>query len=342
MFFSPRISTRQLATIARRLATSLGAGVDARTVFTREAERARGHFARDRFRTIRDAIHRGHSISDAFEQTGDYFPTLFREMLRVGEQSGRLSETLAQLAEHYEGQVRLSRSFLVMLVWPMIELGIALMAIGAVIWICGAILNNLDILGWGLVGNRGLVIYLMILAGIGFAISMLVRAIKRGVFWAGPVQKLALMVPGVGKALQTLCLARLAWAMHLTFNTGMDVLRAVHLSLRSTNNARYTDQSKAIERAIERGDSVAEAFADSGVFPVDFLDALHVAEESGQVSEAMGRLSNSYRQQAEAAMTVLATFGGFALIGLIAIFLIGMIFKMASFYTSTIMDLAKP
>ena len=98
--------------LCRRLSTVLGAGIDLRTTWQRESERATGHVARDHFAAIREDVARGESLADALAARGAYFPAIFREMVDVGEQTGHLSEVFAQLADHYEGQDRMRRTFL--------------------------------------------------------------------------------------------------------------------------------------------------------------------------------------------------------------------------------------
>ena len=115
---------------------------------------------------------------------------------------------------------------------------------------------SVDIFGLGLVGNRGLTIYVTIVAVVGGSIAAVVWAMSRGLVWTRPIQRLMLSIPGVGRPLQVLALSRLAWSLHLTMNTGMDVLRALKLSLRSTHNARYTDQIPTIDAEIVAGSSI--------------------------------------------------------------------------------------
>jgi type II secretory pathway component PulF len=233
---------------------------------------------------------------------------------------------------------------------PIIELAAALVIIGVVILaqgIVGQMTNTkIDLLGFGLTGTSGLVVYLLALAVIGLFVALFLRALARGALWTRPIQRLALALPGIGKPLKTICLARVAWAMHLTFKTGMDVRRALRLSLQSANNAYFSDHIRAVEGAITGGDSVADAFEQTHVFPADFLNTLRVAEDSGRVAESMAHLSRQYAQQAEVAMTVLATMGGFAVYGLVALFLIAMIFRIAASslfpYYSTIRSLSGP
>jgi len=219
--FSPRIGIGPLVGLCRRLSTALEAGIDARAVWAREAQRATG-FLKSRLLDISDAVNQGTSLTDALAPTGDYFPAIFREMAEVGEQTGHLDSVFAQLAEHYQTQLTMRRGFLGVIAWPLIELVMSLAVIGLAIWLPSLMGLNVDLLGFGLVGSRGLAVYVMLLAMAGASIWLVVRAITRGLVWTRSIQRLVLKIPGVGKPLRTLALSRLAWAMHLTMNTGME------------------------------------------------------------------------------------------------------------------------
>jgi len=340
MFGSSRITTKQLEGLCRRLGMSLEAGIDLRTALKREAERASGFTARRRFFAMSDAVQQGASLRESLDYTDTYFPPLFHAVVRVGEESGHLGETLGELADHYEGQLRLRRRFLAAIAWPMTELAISVLLIGFLIWVLGVIGQStghpIDILGYGLVGNRGLLVYVTCVGLVAVAIFSVIHAIRRGMAWTKPVQRLAIKLPGIGKPLETIALARLTWALNLTFNSGMDVRRAVKLSLEAAHNAHFTDQVRPIENAVAGGSSLYEAFSETGAFPPDFLDALHTAEESGKLVESMARLSRQYQDQAEAALAVLTTIAGFAVWAVIAAIIILAIFRVFSFYVQTI------
>ena len=80
-------------------------------------------------------------------------------MVGVGEQTGHLGEVFGRLAEHYQAQVKLRRTFLSAIAWPMFQLLAALVVVGLLILVMGIIGNMngvpIDMLGLGLVGNRG-------------------------------------------------------------------------------------------------------------------------------------------------------------------------------------------
>ena len=343
-FFSSRIPLRNCAALCRRLATALIAGIDVRKVLAREAQQGRGRAARQRFAAISAAVDRGESLAAAVAATGDYFPPLFQEMVEVGEQTGHEGEIFAQLAEHYENQLQLRRTFLASITWPMFQLLVALATVGFLIWIADFIGRGagqpIDFLGFGLTGNRGLAIYLALVATAGILVIVTVRAANRGLLCVRPIQRGIMSAPVLGPALRTLALARLAWSMHLTMNAGMEVGRALRLSLKSTGNARYIDCGQTIDAAIAAGQSIYEAFCRTRCFPPDFLDTLQVGEQSGNLVESMAHLSRQYREQARSALATLTTFAGFGVWALVAAMIIFVIFRLFFFYFNALNGLA--
>lgn len=346
MIGKPRIGTKGLAGLSRRLAISLSAGVDVRNVWTRETSSAHGS-ARRAYAIIRDGVAQGSSFGDAIDATDSYFPEFFCEMVRVGEDSGQLPEVFRQLAEHYEHQLFMRRVLMGAISWPLIELALALSIVGAMIFLMGAIPqladSGIDMIGLGLKGTSGLLIYLTVLAAIGGGAYLLYRATVRGALWAAPLQQVMMRIPQLGKALETFALARLTWAMHITLNSGMDLRQALSLSLRSTQNVFYTQHIDRVLKSIRAGNEINEALGRTGAFPLLFVDAVAVGEESGMLSETMANLSKQYQGEAKLAMTIITAILGFLVFVLIAViiaFFIFQIFKNA--YLGPINDALKP
>lgn len=333
MLFSPRIGLKPLVGLCRRLHIALEAGIDIRVVLARETQRAHGQLRRH-LSTLADAVNRGESLADGLAATDDFFPSLFRELVDLGEETGHLDGVLAQLADHYQNQLELRRNFLSAITWPVTQLGLSVLIVGALIWIMGFL--QVDLLGFGLVGNRGLAIYVTIVAGAIILGWLIVRAITRGLVWTRPIQRVALQLPGIGKPFQTLALARLAWSMNVTMNAGMDVRRALKLSLRSTQNALYIDHIPAIDAEISAGNSIHEAFCRAGGYPAEFLDTLAVGEESGKVVESMGLLARQYQDRARAALAALMIVAGWVVWAMVAAIIIVLIFRIFSFYVAAL------
>jgi type IV pilus assembly protein PilC len=336
MLFHPRMSLKQLVGFSQRASMCLLSGIDERTVCAREAKTANGRALRRHLVATSETVNQGGTLSDGLAAAGDFFPPLFREMVRVGEQSGRLGEVLKQLANHYQNQVSLRQTFLASITWPTIELCVAIGVIGFLIWIMGVInganARPVDPLGFGLIGNSGLAVYATCVLTVGLAIALVTRAVARGVLWTRPLQRFILRIPKLGAALQSVALARLAWVMSQTMNTSMELRRSLQLSLQCTGNAWYTDRIAPIDAEIARGNSIYEAFCAAGGFPPEFLESIHVGEQSGNLVEAMTNTANLYQEQARITLSVLVTAGGFAVWTLVAAIIIFVIFRLAMFY----------
>lgn len=342
---NPHLSGKRLADLCHRLAISAESGIDIRRIWQREAENAHDR-VKFYYEQIRDDVARGESLSEAVASTGKLFPKLFLELVDVGEQTGSMAEVFHRLSDHYEQRHRMERNFLAQIAWPVIQLGAALGVIGLLILIMGALPKaggkQTDILGWGLVGVPGFIVYVTVIAFFASAVAAVVIAVRRGKVWTRPLQYALIRIPAVGPCIEKLCLARLAWALHLTLNVEMDLRRLIPLALRATGNDYYIRHTDEILANIAAGMPLHTAFAQTGAFPAQFLDPLAVAEESGQIVESMARLSRQYEEEAERATQTLTVIAGFIVWGFVAVIIIAMIFKLFSFYVGVLNEAAKP
>jgi len=340
----PHLTNKALAELCHRLAIETEAGIDILRTWQREAVSARGRI-QPYFAHVHKAISKGESVSVALAETGGVFPPLFLELVQVGEETGTLGKVFHRLEAHYRRQVQAQRIFLSAIAWPVLELGLAIIVIGVLIYALGVIAGRTgqatDVLGFGLVGMRGLVIYANFLIAVGLCLAGVIIAVRRGMLWTRPLQHALIRLPIIGLALEKIALSRLAWALHLALNVQMDLRRVIPLVLRATGNHYYMSQGDRIVRGILAGQPMHVAFASTGAFPPSFIDVLAVAEESGRLVESMGRLSNRYEEEAEAAIKTLATVFGFFVALLVMGIIAMLIFRLAGFYIGTINDALK-
>jgi type II secretory pathway component PulF len=340
MVFRPTLRAKQLADFCHRLAVQLAAGIDIRRIWQREAEAAPAGLRSD-FARVRDHVANGDSLPTAMASAGDTFPRLCLEMVQVGDQTGMLAEVFRRLSRHYLHAHEASKTFWRTISWPLLQLVFALFVVGALIWIMGLIAGRsggepVDILGFGLIGTQGLVIYVALLTAIALGFAGLLLAARRGVFSTRALERLAVTTPLVGPCFEKICLARLCWAMQLTLNVEMDLRRLIPLVLRATGNDYYIRHAENMVRDVMRGSPLYTAFRNTEAFPGDFLDALQVGEASGQIVEAMDRLSQRYEDEAETSIKTLAILAGFAVWAMIAMLIIFLIFRIFGFYLNAI------
>jgi type II secretory pathway component PulF len=243
------------------------------------------------------------------QRSGGYFPPMFVHMVSVGEQTGKLDEVLQRLGQHYEHLTSMRRTFWFGIAWPLLELSVAVLVIGFVIFITGVIGaarggEAPDILGWGLRGTGGAITWFMFCGCVAAAIAFGVQALFRG--WLGPQPVLAAMrIPVLGKCLESLALSRLTWSLSLALDAGMDARRAVTLAIGAAQNPYYESSLPQVASAIRSNQQFHESFAAGGVFPDDFVQQVEVAEMAGTTTESLLRLAHEYEERARTSMRVL-------------------------------------
>lgn len=344
MFLSARMSLHDAAGFCRRMSTQLAAGIDVRRSLEREASFKRRSRYRSEMERLLDAARGGRELSETMIEAGDYYPAVLREMVVVAEQAGRLPETLKRLADQFEFQLQMRRSFWSAVAFPLVQLGFVIVFLGGLILFMGSgLFKNLegtdhpyDIAGLGLYGTGGFVKYCLVVGLVGAVAAAFIVAARRGLAWAAPLQKALLLIPKVGGALTSLALARLTWTMQVTLDSPMSVLKAIPICLRSSLNPFYIDPIDRITTDLRAGKGIAEAFHATGAFPDVFVESVYVGEEAGSLPEHMGILAEQYLDESRQAMVVLGRIAGFCVWAAIATFLVWRILVMAMNYINTL------
>jgi type IV pilus assembly protein PilC len=302
------ISSRALIQLCHRVGTAVKSGVDARRIWEMEERHAHGPL-RAAVSGIREKVSAGGTIAEGMQAADGFFPSMFVQMVAIGEQTGKLDEVLKRLGEHYEHLASMQRAFWTGIAWPLFELLFAVLIIGAVIFITGIIgsvsgTGAPDVLGWGLVGTGGAITWFIFCGFVAGGIALFAHALIRG--WLGPQPVLvAMRIPVLGKCLESLALSRLTWSLAIALDSGMDARRAAILSIRSAQNPYYESSLPVVANSIRANKQFHESFADGGVFPTDFIQQVEVAEMAGVTTEALLRLAKEYDDRARSSMRVL-------------------------------------
>lgn len=346
--FSPQIPLPQLVQLCRRLALSYSTGIDAKRTWQRESESGSGAL-RTNAASVAQEVSRGQSLAEALKSTGAYFPSLFRELVEIGEHTGRLSEVFERLADYYTFVQDLRRTMIRAMIYPALQLLAAIAIIGLLILILGLIPQaegkdafKFDPTGFGLLGVSGFIKYLGFLAVLAGAIAFLVFSVQRGWLHIHPIMGFVMRIPALGKFLENMALARLSWALGLGFDTGLDAKRMVRLAMRSSGNPFYSSRSPQVETSIARHGEFHEAFKQAGVFPAEFIDVLRTGEVSGSIGTAMTRMTHEYESRARLLGHSLTIVFGFVVGGLVAAIIIYFIFQLAFQYMGMLYSAGAP
>jgi type IV pilus assembly protein PilC len=338
--FAKRVSTKRLALLCRSLGTSLEAGVPIVKALETASRKTSDGALRDAMERVVSDIKSGTTVTEAFDDQGDFFPDLFVDMLAVAEQTGTLPEVLLSLADHYENNVRLRKDFLSQITWPVIQLVAAIGIVGMLIYILGWIGESsgatIDVLGWGMLGWTGALTWFL---GWAMGAGLLWFAYKlaaASLVWRKTMHRTLMAIPVVGGCLRNFAIARFSWALHLTQSAGMPMDDSLDASLRATSNGAFDAASDQIIDEVMRGEPLSDALAHSQLFPEEFLNVVHVAETSGTVPEQLQRLSPRFEEDARRSLKTLTSLAGWGVWIIVAGFIIFVIFRIVLWYTGLI------
>jgi len=341
MLFASRIPPKTLAMVSRSLATMLESGIQIRKAIGIASKKSMHAPTKQVLREVSDAIQGGSDISAALRIHGQFFPTLFLEMVEMAEESGSLPDVLKHLAEHYEANIRMKKEFIGSIIWPAFQLVAAIFVIAVLILVLGLIAestgnNDMSFLVFGLSGPTGATIWLMGTFGFFAAGYVAWLMIQKAAQAKAIVDPMLLVVPVLGHCMRSFAIARFSWSYFLTQQTGMAVVRSLQGSLKATGNGAFIAQTPFITSAVMEGASLTESLAESRLFTEEYLEMVSVAEESGTVPEALHRLSPQFEEEARRAMKTLTRMLSVAVWLCVAGFIIFFVFRFMLWYVDMI------
>lgn len=321
----------------RTLRHGLDVGLDPVRVFRQQAKSGPGSLrpVADR---IADRLATGDSLEDALKPEAGRFPPLFVQLVAVGEQTGRLPDVFRELEDHFTAVKEARKALLTALIWPCIMYVGAILIIAFMLLVLGMLGSNVDPLGFGLVGTKGAVVWLVI-AGSFTATVLGTLAMVGGSQRARSKAEAALLnAPVLGDCFRAFALSRFCSSFHMTAEAGLRADRCLRFSLNATANEAYQKQADYAAKAARKGEDVPGVLAACGprLFPEAFVSEVQVGEDSGRLAEVLKKQAEFFREEARRKLKVLAQVIGGGVYAMVAIMVIVLIFKLAFFYLGMI------
>lgn len=346
MIRNRQISTQALAVFSRSMARMLEAGVDIRKSLQTSSQQSRDSRLATSAQRVQKSIASGLSLAESIGEEGELYPSLFRDLVNVGELTGTAPEVFASLAKYYDARVQQVREFRSQIAWPVIQLIAAVGIVGLLIFILGILPpledgKPFDVLGLGLYGASGATTWFLgwlAAAAFGFFAWKFAANHTAGQMALHPI---LLHIPVIGTCMQSFAISRFSWCFALTQQAGMSLRPSLECSLKATANGAFIAAEPMIWQVLKDGESMTDALTASQLFPVEYLQVVATAEETGTVPEQLDRLSHLFDEDARRAMSRLTMLFSGAIWLCVTGLIIFFIFRIAMLYVGTINDAVK-
>ncbi len=299
-------AARHVTQLTRELATLLGAGqtVEGALSLAREEVPDKGLAAA--LEGVLLKVRSGSSLSDALAGEQRYFPPLYVSLVRAGEASGQLSQSLGELATMRERTEQLRSRLTSALIYPAV---LFLTAIGAVVVLLTVVVPRMEPMfasaGAALPASTRVVLaaadllrtqgYLL-LAVLAAALLLGERLLRR----PGPrraVDRWLLRLPLVGLLIRDRMTAQLCRGLATCIGGGLDLPQALGVSRDILGNLHAR---AAMEEAITRvrtARTVADSLGAAGILAPLAVKMLRVGEESGRLQAVAAHLAGTFEER---------------------------------------------
>ncbi len=295
----------EVTCIIGELATLLSAGVSLTDALSTLARQHRGRMRQTLLQCV-DRVAEGRRFSDALAQHPDMFDAVMLHSVRVGEDSGRLEETLNVLANHRERWQGVTSQITSALLYPAVVLVLSVaVSIFLMTFVVPAILEEIDrpmselpwvtravswtstqmlTHGWWLAPAA---------VGMGGAIVWLVTA--------GPLRRpwhaLQLRLPILGALVRKQTVVHQATVVAVLMRSGVPFERALDVACRATGNLVMRDAMRHCAESVRNGLDIAPSLERTGQFLPSVVQIFAVGQVSGRLEEMLERLATDYERQ---------------------------------------------
>ena len=305
-----KVKLKDLAVFSRQFSTMLSSGLPILRCLSILAEQSDSARLKEILMEVREQVEKGDSLSDAMSQH-DEFPPIFVSMVRAGEVGGFLDQTMLQIADATESDVRLRGKIKSAMTYPVAVAIIALLiTIGMLIFIVPVFANLFSEFGGELpLPTRILVMASDTVSNPMFFIPALVIVIG-GVTWyrrkknAPAVRRfvdpLKFRIPVFGNLFRTIALARFTRNFATLLHAGVPILTTLDIVGETSGNVVISDAVADIKESVRQGTGIARPLDRHSVFPDMVVQMIAVGEDSGALDQMLEKVADFYDQEAEA------------------------------------------
>jgi len=312
--FFERVKPKEVVILSRQMSTLFEAQVSALRIFRLLAAETENLKLGRTLADVGEQLQGGSSLASALEKHGDVFTPFYVSMVRAGEETGRLDETFAFLADYLDRTYEVTSKAKNALVYPAFVIltffAVMIMMFTVVIPKISTILVE---------SGQDIPIYTKVVLGIStFLVNFGVWLLVFGailVFLAVKYVKtkegrelfdtIKINIPFVGHLYKMLYLSRLSDNMNTMLSSGIPMIKALELTQDVVDNKGFIDAIQESIEDVRGGSSVAAAFAKHEQFPNILIQMVKVGEETGNLGKILKTLSNFYQREVTTAVDTL-------------------------------------
>ena len=314
--FFNKVKNKDIVILSRQLATLFEAKIAVMDSLRLLAGQTNSVKLKEGLTEIIEDIKGGSYLSLAMSKHPDIFSAFYINMIRSGEESGKLEEIFGALANHLERSYELSSKTKNALIYPAFVVAtffiVMILMLTFVIPKLTAILTEV---------NQKIPFYTRILIGVSnffkdFGVFLFIGAAIGGVFlWKYAKTKKGSMVvsrfqtsfPFVGALYSKFYLSRMTDNMETLLSSGVPAVRTLEIAADVVGNKIYKNILLVAANEVKGGSSISEALSKYQEIPLMVVQMIKTGEETGKLSFMLKTLGKFYKKEVDNAVETLVS-----------------------------------
>ncbi|MDF1506883.1 type II secretion system F family protein [Robertmurraya sp. DFI.2.37] len=302
------VKLEHLVIYLRQFSTLLKAGVSVVESTNILAHQTESKALKKALFDIEQELREGKPLSDATAKHKKIFTPMFVNMIRAGEASGSMDETLERLAVHFEKQHNTRAKIKSALAYPIV---VGILAIAVVIFLLVSVVPTFVDMFADFGGELPAItqfvlnaskfmqafwwlVVLLILLFVG--VIALIRRNKNTKYY---LDYFLLRLPIFGKMFQKAVLARMTRTLSSLFTSSVPILQALSIVENVVENEVIAKVVRQSRDALERGQSLTGPMKMHWAFPPLVTQMITIGEETGSLDAMLGKVADFYEKEVE-------------------------------------------
>ena len=301
-----KVTSKDRINFTRQFATLVGAGLPIAQSLRTVSEQTPNKSMKAVIEEILADVEAGRSLSTAFGKHPDVFNKVYLSLIKAGETSGTLDQSLRRIAEQEEKDQRMLSKIKSAMTMPMITLFVIVVVflymmlevVPHVESLYNDLGEELPVLTVIMVGIKDFVIgywwlMLIIIAAVVIGLMQFLKT-QPGIRTSAIVK---LNVPMFNGLFRILYMARYARISQILLGTGVAVLDTMHIAGEATANVIVQEKVEAAAEKVQAGKTLSESLKDQEyIMPLVYQMAA-IGEQSGKMDEMLGKAAQVFEDE---------------------------------------------
>ena len=303
------VKNQDFVVYSRQFATLIRAGVSILESTRILADQTSSKPLKKALQSVGEDVKSGLSFSDAAARYPKVFPQLFVNMIRAGEVTGNLDESLERLAFSFEKQYNLKKKVQSMMVYPIFLLIMTVVVAGVLmLTVVPQFVTMFDDMGAELPTITKLVMsFSEILQSSWYIIIPLVVIVvvvfnyfyQKNEAFNFSVNVILLRIPVFGKLLQKSAIARMTRTLSSLFSSSVPILQALTIVEKVIGNPVVAKVVRESRTSLEQGSTLTAPLEKSWIFPPLVTQMTAIGEQTGSLDYMLERIAVFYEDDVD-------------------------------------------